>query len=137
MPAEPVHAAAGDIAIIGANFDDPDQFTFVPLVDIADGATIYFTEGGWTNDHIRSGEGFVRWSNSTASAISAGTMVTILPVTLEATAGTVVSAGGSWAFSGSGDQVLAYQVSGATTTMIYAVNSEGTTGRPATSIQLV
>ena len=113
----------GDIAIIGANYDTPDQFTFVALVDIADGAIIYFTECGWTNDQFRTGEGTILWSNSTAAALAAGTMVTITPSDT-ASAGSVSSVSYSWASSASGDQILAYQADAVSTTFLYAVNSE-------------
>ncbi len=114
--------AAGDIAIIGANFDS-DKFTFVALANLDAGTVIYFTENGWTNDHLRTGEGTVLWSNSSPNPIMAGTMVTIIP---SATASTGTVSGSSFALSASGDQILAYQRTASTTTMIYAVNSQET-----------
>ncbi|HAL91745.1 MAG TPA: hypothetical protein DCM68_01815, partial [Verrucomicrobia bacterium] len=111
---------AGDIAIIGANFD-ADRFTFLALANLDVGTAIYFTENGWTNDHFRTGEGIVLWSNSTANPIMAGTMVSITP---SATASTGTVSGTSFALSASGDQILAYQKTASSTTMIYAVNSQ-------------
>ena len=116
--------AAGDIAIIGANFDVADDFSFVALVDIADATVIYFTENGWTNDTFRPGEGTYIWSNSTAGAISAGTIITMS--NNFASTGTWLSGGGTWALSSSGDQIIAYQTDGSTITPIFAVNSDGT-----------
>ena len=37
----------GGIAIIGFNFDDPDQFAFVCLAPIPAGTEIRFTDNGW------------------------------------------------------------------------------------------
>ncbi|NET52128.1 MAG: hypothetical protein F6K09_26575, partial [Merismopedia sp. SIO2A8] len=41
--------SAGDIAIIGINTDDPDDFSFVLLRDIEVGTEITFTDSGWLN----------------------------------------------------------------------------------------
>ena len=38
---------AGDIAIIGANAVNPDEFAFVALVDIPQGTVIGFVDHGW------------------------------------------------------------------------------------------
>jgi len=55
--------SAGDIAIIGMNADNPDEFTFVALVDIAAGEEIRFTDNGWlsstTPESFRAGEGYL------------------------------------------------------------------------------
>ncbi len=37
----------GDIAIIGFNFDNDDEFAFVCLKDISAGTEIKFTDKGW------------------------------------------------------------------------------------------
>ena len=39
--------AAGDIAIIGFNFDNADQFAFVLLTDVEVDTQIKFTDNGW------------------------------------------------------------------------------------------
>ena len=41
---------AGDLAIIGFNGDNPDQFAFVLLVDIESGTEITFTDSGLKSD---------------------------------------------------------------------------------------
>ncbi|MEM1280126.1 MAG: hypothetical protein AAGG53_08960, partial [Cyanobacteria bacterium P01_H01_bin.152] len=104
----------GDIAIIGFNFDNPDEFAFVPLVDLEVGTEIKFTDNGWlAAGGFRANEGTFTW---TAPAnVAAGTVIN-----------PVVS---SVAFSASGDQILAYQGDDANPTFIYALNSEGNPGQ--------
>lgn len=102
---------AGDIAIIGFNFDDPDELAFVLLRNVGSGTQITFTDNGWRSTNtFRTGEGSFTW-----------TAATDLP------AGTVVKPAASGvAFSTSGDQILAYQGSSSSPTFLYALNSEGT-----------
>jgi uncharacterized repeat protein (TIGR01451 family) len=101
----------GDIAIIGFNADNPDEFAFVLLTDVAASTTITFTDNGWQADNtFRGNEGHSVWT--AATALSAGAVVNA-PV-------------GTMAFSASGDQILAYQGADSSPSFIYAVNSEGT-----------
>ncbi|MEO0824678.1 MAG: ExeM/NucH family extracellular endonuclease [Cyanobacteria bacterium J06642_9] len=104
---------SGDIAIIGFNFDNPDEFAFVPLVDLETGTEIKFTDNGWfAAGGFRANEGTFTWT-----------------ATENIPAGTVISpAVSSVAFSASGDQILAYQGEDANPTFIYALNSEGNPG---------
>ena len=63
--------AAGDLAIIGFNGDNPDQFAFVLLVDIESGTEITFTDSGVkSDDTFRGNEGAVKFTAS--SNYSAG-----------------------------------------------------------------
>lgn len=104
---------AGDIAIIGYNFDDPDELAFVALENIDAGVVISFTDNGWisSSNSFRTGEGTFMWT---------------APATI--CAGEVVSPAVSGvAFSGSGDQILAYQGNTSSPTFIYALNSDGST----------
>ncbi|MEM9897966.1 MAG: ExeM/NucH family extracellular endonuclease, partial [Pseudomonadota bacterium] len=100
---------AGDIAIISFYFDNPDEFSFVALVDIMAGTEIKFTDNGWlAANAFRGNEGTFTW---TAPAdISAGTVIT--------------PAVSSVAFSAGGDQILAYQGDDSSPTFIYALNSQ-------------
>lgn len=109
----PTTLTAGDIAIIGFNFDNPDEFAFVPLVNIGAGTEIKFTDNGWLNSgSFRSTEGTFTWIANQ-----------------DYTAGSVINPNlSSVAFSASGDQILAYQGADSNPTFIYALNSEGTTG---------
>ena len=102
--------SAGDIAIIGFNFDNPDEFAFVALVDIEAGTEIKFTDNGWLNTNtFRSTEGTFSWV--APASVSAGTVIN------PAVSGVLLSA--------SGDQIIAYQGGETDPTFIYAVNSEG------------
>ncbi len=50
--------SAGDIAIVGVNTDNPDEFAFVLLTDVTTGTSIRFTDDGWFSaGGFRSGEG--------------------------------------------------------------------------------
>ena len=101
---------AGDIAITGFNFDNPDELTFVALVDIEAGTEISFTDNGWlSSGGFRSNEGTFTWS--APEDISAGE--SIQP-----------SVSGV-AFSADGDQIIAYQGAATNPTFLYALNSEG------------
>ncbi|MBU0678629.1 MAG: hypothetical protein KJ626_10985 [Verrucomicrobia bacterium] len=117
----------GDIAIIGFNYDNPDDFTFVTLVDIAAGSEIKFTDDGWQKSHsFVGGEGVVTWTN--AALVSAGTKVTITNANstdITADVGTAERTSGSFALASDGDGILAYQGPEAAPVFIYALNSEG------------
>ena len=103
----------GEIAIIGFNFDNPDEFAFIPLVDISAGTEINFTDNGWQADGtFRANEGKFTWT--APSNISAGTVI-------NPTISSVL-------FSASGDQIIAYQGDDSNPSFIYALNSEGNPG---------
>ncbi len=116
-PAAPAQAqstvlAAGDIAIIGFNMDNPDQFSFVLMTNVAAGTTINFTDRGWLaagGFRGGGGEGTDTWVAS--SNLCAGTVITL-------TANNMVLDNG-------GDQIIAYQGTDASPTLIYALNDEG------------
>ena len=83
---------AGDIAFIQYNFDNPDNFAFVALVDIPNGEVIHFTDNGWmSSGSFRSGEGTDSW---TSPGINCGDIIV-----LNTSLGLAVS----------GDQILAFQ----------------------------
>ncbi|MDB4649860.1 fibronectin type III domain-containing protein [Crocinitomicaceae bacterium] len=101
---------AGDIAIIGYNFDNPDEFSFVCLTSISSSTVIYFTDNGWKSDNtFRANEGIHTWTASTSYSI--GDVVNVT------TSGP--------ALSSSGDQILAYQGTNGSPVFIFAINSEG------------
>ena len=57
--------AAGDLVITGFNFDNPDEFAFVPLIDITTGTTINFTDDGVRSDGtFRGNEGTFTWTST-------------------------------------------------------------------------
>ena len=102
--------APGDIVIIGFNFDNPDEISFVCLEDIVAGTQLNFTDNGWFNSgSFRTGEGAFTYTFS--SDVSAGTV--IVP--------TVTSV----AFAADGDQVFVYQGNSSSPSFIFGLNSEG------------
>jgi len=70
--------AAGDIAIVGFNFDNPDEWAFVALVDIAPNTVINFTDNGVKSDGtFRTGEGTLVWTSPTDATVAAGTIIDV------------------------------------------------------------
>lgn len=102
----PTTLAAGDIAIIGVNVDDPDSFAFVVLTDIEAGTQITFTDNGWTGTGFRTGEGV--YTYTFPAAVPAGTVVNIGATGMS--------------LSGSGDSIIAYQGTAANPTFLYAID---------------
>jgi len=103
---------AGDIAIIGANAVNPDEFAFVALVDIPQGTVIGFVDHGWlASGSFRINEDELFYTAS--GTISKGTVINI------------DTNAGAPRFSQTGDQLLAFQGSIGSPTFIYALNFEG------------
>ncbi len=102
----------GDIAIIGANAVNPDEFSFVALVDIPSGTVIGFVDHGWlASGEFRTTED--EFFYTAASTISKGTVISV---------DTIV---GSPRFAEAGDQLLAFQGTIASPTFVYALNFFG------------
>ncbi|MEN9640121.1 MAG: putative fibronectin type III-like fold domain, partial [Bacteroidota bacterium] len=108
-----------DLTIIGMNTTSPDNFAFVAWVDMPVGTKIKFTDNAFnaasastSANNARGAENFVIWNNTTASAIAAGTVITITDG-VGASQGSVVLALNG--LSGSGEQIFAYQGPGAGT----------------------
>ena len=115
--------SAGDILIIGFNADDPDEFAFVPLVDLAGSVVINFTDNGWLSaGSLRTGEGIITWT-SPAGGVTHGTIIDITTTT--ASIGAIASSG-SFMLSASGDQILAYTGSASSPNFLYALNDDST-----------
>ena len=131
---------AGDIAIVEVNSDGKKPFAFITLVPIPANEIIKFTDNGWKSDNTwRTGEGIITWT-APATGVSCGTVIHIDNPTSPDTAnpfkaniGTVTKSG-SYNYSASGDQLIAYQ---GTSTMIAGFNSNSnnwvTTGTIDTS----
>ena len=119
---------AGDIAFIGFQSDNPDKFSFITFSDISALSTIHITEKGWlTSGGLRSiSEGTIVWQ-APVTGLTEGEIVTLTygsPWLVSV--GTVIDKSGSFALSTSGDQLLAFQVSGTNdTTFIAAINFNG------------
>gem|GEM_PF-1699112 len=138
---------AGDIAVLGLNGDDtfPNQrWAFVPLVDLATGTVIHFTDAGYDasissgNKFFANGlnEGHMTWT--VPASITAGTILlvtnnsgsgnaTIKDIANASYAGVIGSVGGSNnGFNAGGDQIIVFQGSAGTTvgaTFLYAFNN--------------
>jgi len=97
----------GDIAILGYQTDNPDEFSFLALKEIESGTSISFTDNGWNGSALTSNEGTFVWTAT--SNISRGTVVNVLPTSV--------------AFSTSGDQIIAYQGTSSAPNFIYALTS--------------
>jgi Secretion system C-terminal sorting domain len=111
----------GDIAIVGYNFKDPDEFSFITFVDLDPGTIIYFTDCGWTSsNNFRVGEGIVTYTVP-AGGKAAGSVVTFGLDPGFTTAGV----SGFFGLSIGGDQLLVYQGSFAAPQFIYALNNNG------------
>lgn len=97
----------GDLVVLGYNYDNPDQVRFVPLVDLASGTVIRFTDNGWTGSALTTTEGTDTWTAT--AAVAKGTVLT-----LNAT---------SMAFSTSGDQIFAYQGNATSPAFVFGLST--------------
>jgi len=99
----------GDLAIVQYNSSTTDSFTFVFARDIEAGTVVNFTDNGWlAAGGFRAGdpldEGTVTYTAPTA--ITAGTVVTLTGLNLDV----------------AGDQIIAYQGTQASPTILYLVD---------------
>src|SRR5262245_11116455 len=95
----------GDLAIVGYNSDGPDSFTFVLLRDVDAGTIVNFTDNGWlASGGLATGEGTITYT--AATALTAGTTVTLTGLDLDDT----------------GDQVIAYWGDVASPNLVYAID---------------
>ena len=128
---------AGDIAFVGVNATDPDQFAILALIAIAAGDSFYVTDGGITgvsgaaSSYFRATEGFIQYT-APAEGIAAGTVILINAgggstpsvslngggsagtVTLLQNGSTPSSNTTNFTFSTAGDSLTAYRVSSGT-----------------------
>jgi hypothetical protein len=125
---------AGDIAFLGVNSTDPDQFAILALKPIAAGDTFYVTDGGVTGNtgvassFFHPSEGFLEYTAPTGG-IAAGSVLLInagggnTPSVARnggGSAGAVTllansnNATNNFSFSTSGDSLTAYSVSSGT-----------------------
>ncbi len=116
----------GDIAIIGINCDNPDEFAFVTFVDLQAGTVISFTDNGFKSDgHLTSNEGTKIFT--APGVITAGTVITFDD-------GNFASSG-NFALANKGDQIIAYQGFSSNPTFIYALNDNSTSNDDSTGWQ--
>ena len=118
--------SAGDIAIIGVNADNPDDFAFLLLVDIEMGTEITFTDSGIKTDGtFRGGEGGTKFT--AGSAYNAGTVLSYVGNSGEfASANDATIGNNGFVLSASGDQIFAFQGTTSSPTFIFAVQTNST-----------
>ncbi|MEA3337188.1 MAG: hypothetical protein U9R25_14880 [Chloroflexota bacterium] len=124
----PVHSqttlSAGDIAIVGANFDNPDEFAFMLLENVSAGTEIKFTDRGWTAaGSFRPGEGVIIWTASFNRQAGEVVLFTDPP-------SGEFGEEGSFALSSTGDQILAYMGPDDAALFLYGFNSQDTGWQP-------
>tara|TARA_R110002096_G_scaffold152293_2_gene315293 strand:+ start:8751 stop:13157 length:4407 start_codon:yes stop_codon:yes gene_type:complete len=131
---------AGEIAITGANADNPDQFSFVLLTDVSNRTQINFTDGGWTaagefrgynaaNGAIQ--EGIVTWTAD--SDLPCGTEIIIAETAFgsnvyTASIGTASETDAGFALGANGDQIIAFQGTTLNPNFIFALHFANATG---------
>ena len=100
----------GDLAIILVNTDNPDEVRVVVLTTIASGTVIRLTDNGWLSTGVfRGGEG-----------------TDVFTFTSGAACGDIIAIpSSSMSLSASGDQIIIYQGTSASPSMITALNIEG------------
>ena len=97
--------SVGDIAIVQYNSSTTNSFTFVFTRDVEAGTSVNFTDNGWlAAGGFRPGEDTVTYT--AATAITAGTIVTLTGLNLD----------------DAGDQIIAYQGDPATPTILHVVD---------------
>ena len=115
----------GDVVIIGISGDNK-TFNFVPLIDLAEGTEIYFTDSGWIGPGFRANEGGVKYT-APAGGLLAGSNIQYI-----AGAANFVSVNdpfigmNGFNLSTSGDQILVFQGSTAVPNFIFAAQSNST-----------
>lgn len=119
--ATPVNAGdvldPGDIAIIGFNFDNEDEFAFVCLKEISAGTEIRFTDQGWKSTggfYIADYDGPLSWQTPSAGC-KLGEIVKIR----------VGDFSTNMSFNTNGDQILVYQWINSSPVFIFGLNSDG------------
>jgi hypothetical protein len=113
----------GGIAIIGFNFDDPDQFAFVCLTTIPAGIEVRFTDNGWLSTNtFNTGESILSWY--TPGGCELGQIVNI---NLTDNYHKNNTTNGPFDLSTNGDQILVYQQNLTNPPSFkFALNSEST-----------
>ena len=109
----------GDVAVIGYNFKDPDQFSFIFLKDIAAGTVLYITDCGYDapTSSFRVGEGYLTYTVP-ASGVKTGKIVTYPDDVGFIKQGV----SGFFGLSVDGDQLIFFQGSFAAPIFIYALS---------------
>ncbi len=131
----------GDIVITAISSDNPDSFSFVPLISLLPGSPIVFTDNAWSESNtLLSNEGSLVYL-APAGGLAAGTKViieydsTTPAINFLAGSGTA-SISGNFGLSTDGDSLMAYVGIAASPTFLFAATTWGeylTTGTPTTN----
>ncbi|WP_254512713.1 cadherin domain-containing protein [Anatilimnocola floriformis] len=115
---------AGDVVLTGINTSNPDQFSFVPLVNLEPNSPINFTDNGWDGFGFTLTEGTVTYT-APAGGLAAGTKVIIQVdgTVLTVTGGGTAAVAGSFGLNGTGDSLIAYVGASFVPTFLFAVNT--------------
>ncbi len=107
----------GDIAIIGYNFDNDDEFAFVCLKEVSAGTEIRFTDQGWKTDNTFldfDNDGPLSWQ-APSTGCKLGEIVKIR----------VLDYYTNMSLNSNGDQIIVHQQLETGTNLIYALNAAG------------
>lgn len=132
----------GDIAIIGFQADNNDQFCFVATVAIAPGIKILFSEKGWDGSlpipaFANNSEAVHTWT-SPPNGIDRGSFMVVnfgsTGGSPHVNLGSILSSGNA-GFAAAGDQLIAFQGSASNPHFIYALSTNRwiLTGSPTTN----
>ena len=118
--------SAGDIAIVGIKTDNPDNFSFVLLVDIEAGTEIRFTDSGWKDTNtFRGNEGAKKYTAPTA--LAKGTLISLVGNAADFANDNDTGVGtNGLILSGSGDQVFAFQGLSTAPSFVFAAQTNST-----------
>lgn len=122
----------GDVVITGYNFSGSpnntsgDNFSFLILVDIESGTEIKFTDNGWRcpDNSFYSTEGHMKFTATTD--VPKGTQITCHPNATFISGseyGTLARFSGDFNFNKDGEQILIYQGTTASPTLLFGITS--------------
>ena len=120
--------AAGDIAVILMNTDDPDSIAFVALADLPEGESFIFTDNGWlAAGGFRLSEGAVRYTVQPGGLAAGSIVFKSSPFNSNgwSIAEDVGMGSTGISLAVGGDQLIEFQGNATTYAMVYALNDEG------------
>jgi autotransporter-associated beta strand protein len=124
---------AGDLAVIGYDSTNPDEFRIVFLSPATAGDVVNFTDNGWINTgSFRTGENFLTYTVP-AGGHAAGTTVNWQNGQNISGTGWNSSGPSNFSFNNSGDSLIAYTGALATPTLVYGLQQGAAWDADATS----
>lgn len=104
----------GDVVVVSVNSTD-NSFDFIPLVDLEEGSTIWFSNGVWNAEELVINNGQEIEVKITAP-VEAGTNIHVNSIEDHR-----VNVDGKLEFFGNGDRIFAFQKDNGTTRVIYGI----------------